>query len=265
MRTAWLMGCLSLTACAGARSGHASAEWISVSTTCEPGVALQTAIRLVVDAGWHTYWLNPGEGGMNTSVEWELPAGWSASTLAHPVPTRFRTAGLAGFGYVGTVIFPATITPPPNFKGRATLKARLSWLTCDENRCVPGDAELSLVLDAGPPTSTADAEVIRDALKKIPRPQDESLRLSVTEKPGFLLLAIDARPDGRFDPSRCEVFPATPQAIDPAADIRFARNDAGWIAEVPKSEYAAGPLKQLTLVFSGKGADEPVELTWKAR
>lgn len=84
---------------AAVRSGKAEVDWLSVSATVAPGKPVQTALRLVVDPGWHTYWENPGEGGMGISVKWDLPAGWTAGALEHPVPQRFMTGELAGFGY----------------------------------------------------------------------------------------------------------------------------------------------------------------------
>ena len=70
-------------------SGHASAELLVSSSTFQPAKPLQAAIRLKVDPGWHTYWINPGEGGMKLGAEWKLPEGWSAGPLNWPVPIRW--------------------------------------------------------------------------------------------------------------------------------------------------------------------------------
>jgi thiol:disulfide interchange protein DsbD len=258
-----ILGLTSACATAAGNPGKAAVAWISSSAACAPGGTVQTAIRMEIDEGWHTYWLNPGEAGMKTRVEWRLPEGWSASGLAHPVPRRFSTSGLAGFGYEGTVWFPVTLTAPADFEGTATLKGKISWLACNDGGCIPGEAELSLDVRAGSAPPGADAPAVLDALRKIPQPQDAWLRLGVAEKPGLLVLTIAARSERRFDPERYEVFPATPQVIDPAAPFRFTPKGAEWTAELPKSEYAGSPVKRLTLVFGGKGAEEPIELTWE--
>ncbi len=86
-------------AVATANSGKAEADWISASATVEPGQSLHTAIRLKHDVGWKSYWINPGEAGIPTRVEWKLPPGWKHSGLKFPVPTRFSSSGLSGFGY----------------------------------------------------------------------------------------------------------------------------------------------------------------------
>lgn len=248
---------------AAVRSGRAEADWIGASETYEAEKPVQTALRLVVDAGWHTYWLNPGEGGLPISVAWDLPAGWTAEALEHPVPKRFMTGGLTGFGYGGTVVFPVKFTPPAGFTGEAKLKGKISWLTCNDDSCIPGNAELQLALNPGSPVATAEAKWIDDALLKIPRPNPE-IKLAVTESSKKLVLTLSNATTKPFDPAEYEIFPATLQAVDPAAKFQFANDSNRWTAEVPKSEYAASPLKELTLVLAGTTGQAPMALTWKS-
>lgn len=249
------------SAATAVRSGMATAEWITASTTCQPAKPIQTAIRLTLDDGWHTYWSNPGEGGMMSAVTWKLPVGWSSGRLAYPVPKRFRTASLTAFGHDGVLVLPVTLTPPRNFHGRASLRARLSWLTCDEQRCVPGEAELTLDLTSGAPTPTADAPAINQALAQIPRPLTPPASLEVVETRDHLELTLPAAILPSIDPAACDVFPATPHVIDPAADIRFSRHHDRFTARVKPGEYADRPVRQLTLVLAPR-TGRAVELTW---
>lgn len=266
-RISLILASICTVALAGVRSGKAEAEWWSGSETYMPGVPVQTAFRLVLDKGWHTYWLNPGEGGMKISVTWELPAGWTAGELEHPVPKRFKTGGLPGFGYEGTVIFPVKLTPPAGFSGPAKLKGKISWLTCNDDQCLPGEAALELSLDAGTPAATAGTKAIDEALKKIPQPQKPWVRLRVTEKEKILVLTVEAHLSrmNDLDLKDCDIFPATPETIDPAAEIQFTRHGAAWIAEVPKSEYATKPIENLTLVLAGKSGQAPISLSWQKK
>jgi DsbC/DsbD-like thiol-disulfide interchange protein len=246
---------------AAVRSGKAEVDWITTSGSGEAGRLVQTALRLVLDEKWHTYWKNPGEGGMEISVKWELPEGWTAGELEQPVPKRFMTGELPGFGYEGTVLFPVAFTPPPGFAGEAKLKGKFSWLTCNDDSCIPGNAELELVITAGAPAPTAEAGVIAAALEKIPQAKGSDATLEVVEKPKSLVLAIT----GVELPENSEIFPATPQVVDAAADFQFSKSGNRWTAEVPKNEYATSPVKELTLVLAGKGGTAPVSLTWKAK
>ncbi|MES2920547.1 MAG: protein-disulfide reductase DsbD domain-containing protein [Verrucomicrobiota bacterium] len=248
---------------AGVRSGKAEADWISTTKSYEAGKPLQTAVRLVVDEAWHTYWLNPGEGGMKISAVWELPAGWTAGELEHPVPKRFMTGDLPGFGYEGTVVFPVKFTPPAGFTEPAKLKGKISCLTCNDDKCVPGNAELELSLVPGKPIPTDEATLIDAALLKIPR-QNPEIKLVVIESPKTLTLTLISATTKPFDPSDYEFFPTTPQVVDAAAKFEFTNNHHKWTAEVAKSEYAAQAIEELTLVLAGKAEQPPMALTWTA-
>lgn len=248
---------------ASVRSGHAEVEWQAATGTYQAGQTVETAIKMTVDVGWHTYWINPGEGGMKLGVTWELPDGWTAEEPQHPVPIRFMTGELPGFGYEGVVLFPVAITTPAGAQGPAELKAKVSWLTCNDSSCVPGDAELTLKLTPGAESTTDHAPDIRKAISAIPKARDGWL-LQVKEQGKQLVLSIRP-PDGdTTDLSNCTGFPATESVIDARAPIKFTKSDGLWTSEVPKDEYAGTPVKSLTLVVSGIGLEPPLELTWTA-
>lgn len=263
-KSALIAASLCTVSLAAVRSGKATADWITATKTCDGGMPVSTAIRLIVDEGYHTYWTNPGEGGMKISMKWELPTGWRASELAHPVPKRFMTGELAGFGYEGTVVLPVSVTPPADFSGSATLKGKLSWLTCNNEGCIPGDAELELKLEIGAPAATEDAKVIDAALRKIPITPGNQISLKVVENLKTLLLRIEGLTGKSVDLAQYEVFPATPQVIDAATKIEFENDGSSWTAEVPKSEYATKAIPELTLVLAGKSDQAPISLTWKS-
>ncbi len=260
-RISLISAILSAVSTAAVRSGKAEADWICATATYEPGKPVQTAVRLVLDAGWHTYWENPGEGGMKISAKWELPAGWTAGELEHPVPVRFKAGGLVGFGYKGMVVLPVKFTPPAGFTGVAKLKGKVSWLACNDDQCIPGDAELELAFSSGPAAEAPEAKLIREALAKVP--QSQEIRLEVTEKQDNLALRIDASPGQPLNLDDYEIFPATPQTIHPAATIRFISDGSGWTAEVRKDEYFSKPDRRLILVLAGKSGQPPMSLKWK--
>lgn len=263
-KTALALTSLCSVALAGVRSGKAEAEWIAASATYQPGKPVHTGLRLVLDEGWHTYWVNPGEGGMVISVKWELPARWSAGELEYPVPIRFTTGGLAGFGYEGTVVFPVAFTPPPDAAGKVKLTGNVSWLTCNDESCVPGNAKIELTLDAGPAAATEATEEIEETLAAIPRSGETEFSMTVTEKPETLVLTLEASSESAWNPGDSEVFAATPQVIAPAAKIQFIGGGRKWTAEVPKSEYATQPIGELKLVFAKSNQEPPRFLLWKA-
>ena len=49
--------------------------------TIKPGSTVTAGLELTMADGWHTYWINPGEAGIVTSVEWKLPKGVTAGQI----------------------------------------------------------------------------------------------------------------------------------------------------------------------------------------
>lgn len=240
----------------------AVAAWFAESGTIEPGKPLATAICVNITKPWHIYWVNPGEAGVATTFAFTLPDGWRAEA-GNPVPVRFKTGGLAGFGYEEKAWFPVTLTPPTEISGSAvSLTAKGKWLACSESACIPGGNEMTLKLAVGKPSETEHAAEIARAFANTPRPA-EAPRLSVAEDGGNLILKLEA-PDAAWNPAETTAFPATPQVVDPAAEITFVKSGADWTAKVPKNEYAEDPLAELSLVLAGKGIPAPVRITWQA-
>lgn len=254
-----LVSPLSLSA--AVKSGHAEAELIAGVSSYQPGKSFPVAVRLKIDPGWHTYWINPGVGGMPVKATWTLPDGWTAGELQQPVPIRFMTGDLPGFGYEGEVVFLVNLTPPAGATGEAECKVKLAWLTCDESACVPGDAELSVKLPAGDGKPGKEAAVIEAARRKIPVPPDQDLLFGVEERKGELILLVLAT---EVDLAGVSVYPAIPDVIDPSVALTFERGKDAWIARGRKSEYLQGPATQLDIVVAGGKLKQPLLLSWRA-
>ncbi|MEP2775951.1 MAG: protein-disulfide reductase DsbD domain-containing protein [Luteolibacter sp.] len=239
-----------LIANASADDPMAKAEWISAQSEISQGKAVQTIIRMTVDDGWHTYWENPGEGGMEISIKADLPEGWSIGELQYPVPKRFMTGELPGFGYEGEIDFPLTLTPPADAAGKMPpLRVKLSWLTCNDNSCVPGDAALEL------PAQT-DAVAVARAYENLPRPlPNATLAADFTDETALLFLSIPE--DAEINPAACEVFPVTANVIDAGAKPQFQKQEGNsrvWISTAAKSEYLSEkkPSLEILLVAPNK-------------
>lgn len=261
-RSSLIAAALCCLAHAGVRSGQAEADLLAASTSCEPNGSIDFAVVLKLDAGWHTYWMNPGEGGMVPKLTLTLPDGWRADGLEFPVPHPIVTGDLAGFGYEKNVTFPVRLHAPANFTGKAAITAKFEWLTCNDGACVPGDATLTREIEAGAPAPTEEAEAIIDARKLLPK-KVEGLKLVVAEEKGRLALSLIGKTEFNFN--GCEAYPATAQALENGAKVVFqgGRSGTAWTALAKKSEYQTEPLKELSLVLTGKALAYPVVVTWK--
>ena len=65
---------------------HVDAEHLRSKRPSKPGTTVWVAIRQVIAPGWHTYWRNPGDSGLATSITWLLPKGVTAGTPLWPAP-----------------------------------------------------------------------------------------------------------------------------------------------------------------------------------
>src|SRR5688572_18783531 len=96
----WLAALLTvlLAAAPGAAQGpgprHVATEFIAETDRPAAGSSVSLAIRMTPAPGWHGYWENPGDSGIEPSIEWTLPAGAAAGPLEYPVPQRLIVGGL---------------------------------------------------------------------------------------------------------------------------------------------------------------------------
>src|SRR5437016_9356836 len=125
------------------RTPHVEAELVPEQTALVPGRPLAVALRLAMDRGWHTYWQNPGDSGLPTTLAWKLPSGITAGPIQWPAPRVIRVGPLANYGYEGEVLLPTDIRVVPEFESGQpiALSARADWLVCKEI-CIPEGADL---------------------------------------------------------------------------------------------------------------------------
>ncbi|MFA5119844.1 protein-disulfide reductase DsbD family protein [Zavarzinia sp.] len=134
---------MPLAARAGVKTENAEVELVA-DHAAVPGQSLTVALRLVARPGWHTYWLNPGDTGLATTIAWSLPEGVTAGPIQWPFPEAIPVGPLVNYGYEGETWLLTEVTVPTGFQGPVlSLKARADWLIC-ETICVPEGADLSL-------------------------------------------------------------------------------------------------------------------------
>src|SRR5262245_42281239 len=121
MRSVLLLLTLGFSAFLGAGEADPNhspvrASLIAESKGFSPGQVLTVALRLEQEKGWHTYWRDPGDAGLATSVEWKLPAGVTAGPLLWPEPMTFKDpGGLVGYGYKHEAVLFTEIRVPAGY------------------------------------------------------------------------------------------------------------------------------------------------------
>src|SRR5689334_17515470 len=132
-------------AAAPVQTPHVEAELVAESTSWVAGAPNWVALRLKPEPGWHTYWRNPGDSGLPTTLAWTLPEGWSSGEISWPYPSVNRLGDLVNYGYDAQTLHLVPLTLPPKIEGEFTVKALAKWLVCADI-CIPGEAQLSLTL-----------------------------------------------------------------------------------------------------------------------
>ncbi len=129
---------------------HVTVSLIAETRNIVAGQPLRVALRQQIQPGWHTYWSNPGESGLATTIEWSLPPGFKAGRIEWPTPERFNAGPVVFYGYKDDALLPVEIDVPKDLQPGSdlTISAHVSWLACGDI-CVPEEADLSLSIPVG--------------------------------------------------------------------------------------------------------------------
>src|SRR5580698_2705751 len=100
----------------GAGPPKVTARLIAEQQSAKPGGTIILALEQDIAAGWHTYWLNPGDVGQATTMDWSLPTGWSAGAFQWATPKRLPVGPFMDYGYEGKVALLSNVAVPADAK-----------------------------------------------------------------------------------------------------------------------------------------------------
>lgn len=145
-------------------------EVLADTTAVVPGKSFQLGVRIIHQPGFHTYWMAPGIVGMASSVEWQLPAGFSAGPLHWPAPENVKMLRYAAYGYESPAMLVATITPPAALAPGQPLRftAHATWMAC-ATTCHPGTSLLTVELPVAATAAPANAAAFAAAARRVPQ------------------------------------------------------------------------------------------------
>ena len=148
-------------------SDTSTARIIINTDSISPAQQFTAALHLDLAVHWHSYWKNPGDSGIPTTMEFNMPEGFEASDIIWQTPSRYELAGIVNYGYADEVYHFVDITAPDTLDAKdVTFKIDASWLVC-RDICIPEYADFSITL----PTSnvpTASSTLLRKARSKVP-------------------------------------------------------------------------------------------------
>ena len=265
---------LKTTAAAGSSSvvtPHVRAELVAQAPDgVGPGKPLWLGLSITHQPEWHTYWKNPGDSGLPTQLEWQLPAGIDAGEVAWPVPKKIPLGNLANYGYEGTVLLPVPMTVSPAFNPgplakEATFQLKASWLVCRQE-CIPEEGSFTLQLPLQG-TTALHAAAFDAAAAAHPRDLPALGGSSAQVEGDAVLLRVAGLPPA-LQGQTLEVFPETTGVVETAATPTQQWDGAVWTARLPLSpQRSDGPVPMpVVLAHGGQGwrAELPVPGGWPA-
>jgi thiol:disulfide interchange protein len=231
-----------------------AASLVAESPIVAPGQTVTLALVMRPDKGWHGYWKNPGDSGIETQIAWQLPAGLTAGPIQYPVPEQLTVAGLMNYVYEGdyaqliNVNVPAGIAPGTDLP----IRARVDYLACTDEVCVPETANVAVDLRAGPAQGAQANRAMFDRFRQaLPRPLGSEARF---ERAGTRFRLAIPLPAG-LELAEPYFYPLTDGALSYDAAQTFSRAGDTLIVETeaPSDSDALDAVEGVLKLSDGNG------------
>jgi thiol:disulfide interchange protein DsbD len=180
---------------------------------------------------WHTYWKNPGDSGLPTRMEWQLPPGVTAGAIEWPTPHRLPVPPLVNYGYEGDLLLPVPLEVAPTFTADTlVVKLHAEWLVC-KDVCIPESGDFT----ARWPTAQSLVEhgALFDAAQAA-MPQAVPVRAQARVQGQALVLEAEGLP-AEMAGQEMQFFPELPGVIENAAQPEQRWEGGKLVMRVPLS------------------------------
>lgn len=203
--------------------------------------AYRAAIELDLPAGWHTYWVNPGDAGIPPIFDVAKSSNLQDFAVSYPAPVRYFDGTSTSMIYAGRLVLPIRAVPAwPD--APVDLSVRVSYGLCEEV-CVPVESVLTVHLEPDAPADSASVEAIKAAEAHVPTRVDDG-RLSIDE-----IL---------FDPSKGKGKLAVSVADDGHLVDLFATGPNRWFVAAPVPGETVNGRRIYSLAIEGPAAAKSV-------
>jgi thiol:disulfide interchange protein/DsbC/DsbD-like thiol-disulfide interchange protein len=232
-----------------------------------PGKDVRLGLKIEHLPHWHTYWLNPGDSGLPTTMAWTLPSGVQAGEIEWPTPKKLPVGPLMNYGYEGTLLLPSTLRVPADWQGES-LKVQLEaqWLVC-KDVCIPeqGSFVLEVPTRAG---SAARGALFARARESVPRDEPGVTAVGRVDDRG-LTLNLSGMP-AAWQGQSLDVFVETEGLVNHAAKVVGTWQGDAWSARLPLAAERLSSPARTHAVLTRPGAPRGLRVafdvagTWPA-
>jgi thiol:disulfide interchange protein/DsbC/DsbD-like thiol-disulfide interchange protein len=219
---------LALAAPPEAVTEHVQARLVSSQAMVAPGQRFTVALEQKIKPHWHTYWLNPGDSGQATTLEW---TGAQAGAIQWPTPSIQAIGPIVNYGYEGRAALLVELTVPADAKPGSRFKpaAAVKWLVC-KDVCIPEDVSLGLDLPVSAEAKAGpDAAQIEEWRGAIPKPATFAVQLKPAPQ-GVRLSGPTA------SVTKAYFFADTWGAVAHSAPQALKAEAGGWALDIPAGD-----------------------------
>lgn len=136
------------------------------------------ALRLIMSAGWHSYWYFPGAAGIAPTFEWGASPYFSVGEPLFLPPKRFKEPGGPTYGYDGDTVIFIPLTFKGAFENRDETAFSLSLtltLGLCKDICIPASFTFSEHITLKDIRNSLDQKWVSNALTALPKPSNDEL------------------------------------------------------------------------------------------
>ncbi len=236
---------VALAAPPQAATEHVKARLVPAQASVAPGQRFTVALEQDIKSHWHTYWINPGDSGQATTIEWR---GAQGGAIQWPTPAVQPIGRLVNYGYEGRVALLVDVTVPADAKagGRFQPEADVRWLVC-KDVCIPEQVTLGLDLPViaaeAQAQAGAEAAQIAEWRRAIPQPAPFTVQL----KPAAQGVQLSGPTAGV---TRAYFFADTWGAVTHSAPQPLKAQADGWTLDLTAGEDPVKPGRPLSGVVT---------------
>jgi thiol:disulfide interchange protein len=220
----------------------------------QAGQPMWVGLQLTHQPEWHTYWRNPGDSGLPTQIELNLPAGITAGDVQWPLPHKLKAGNLTNYGYDKTVLLAVPLTVSKEYKPNASqtldLQVRANWLVC-RLECIPQEGDFTLRIPVN--SSYAPQAAAFDAVQAQQPKALPNVKATTSFDAQRLKLQVSGLP-AALQGQTLSVFPNVPEVLVSAAEqhphASQSWQDGVWSVQLPLSNLRLNDPKELSFVLT---------------
>jgi thiol:disulfide interchange protein len=220
----------------------------------QAGQPVWVGLQLTHQSEWHTYWRNPGDSGLPTQIELNLPAGITAGDMQWPLPHKLKAGNLTNYGFEKTVLLAVPLTVTQAFKPNASqtldLQVHANWLVC-RLECIPQEGDFALRIPVN--SSFAPQAATFDALLAQQPQSLPNAKVTTSFEAQRLVLQVSGLP-ASLRSQTLQVFPNTAELVESATEQHPRANQSWqgdvWTVQLPLSNLRLNDPKQVGFLLT---------------